>query len=76
MDTKTDIRWWLRLSKRGETTESEAAKERAQCMTGYAKTLREDARSRIDSYLHFSRLYYGYELSGIDPGAYAGATCR
>ena len=71
MNTKTDVRWWNRQAKRGEMTEAEAGKERASCMTGFAKTLREDSRSRIDSYLHFSRLYYGYELAGMDPGAYA-----
>lgn len=72
-----DMRWWLadKITSSDEGTrtmqDDDARRERCRRFVNRCKSLMERSRSRIEMYLHFARLYYGYAMNGIGPESYA-----
>lgn len=56
----TDPCWWEK--KQSESVEAMVTK---------ANSVRQQMQPRIGAYLHFARLYYGWELSGLGPDGFA-----
>ena len=55
-----DDRWWL----------ADTPEERAENMMRVAKRTRQTQGDKISMYLHFARLYLGYNVQGLDPVTY------